>query len=152
MSRKIFLLFVLLLAACKPTLDDREKVNQKNDMATSEIRTDSVSLPLATYKATIKKGEASVSALAVIEGVVALRGGCLVVDSGDVGFFLPVFPDGYAQWEPDSQQLVIGATVYQVGSAILLGGGITNDLEELRKQNAAKIPLCDDIPVFVVTP
>lgn len=76
----------------------------------------------ATYPATTALGEGDGAAL---DGTLATRDGCLVVETAAGTVVVPVLPASSTTWDGDA--LTIGSSEYRVGDPVHFGGGYTTE-------------------------
>ncbi|MEH1126948.1 hypothetical protein [Micromonospora sp. CPCC 206061] len=74
----------------------------------------------ATYQATTALGEGDGAAL---DGTLATRGECLVVETDDGSVVVPVLPASATTWDGGAERLTIGSSEYRVGDRVSFGGG-----------------------------
>jgi hypothetical protein len=106
---------------------------------------------LATYRPHVRPDGVAGSAGARLEGRLAARLGCLVVDVGGGRVFQPVFPAGRVRWEASSERLFIDGAAYRPGDRIALGGGGVGDRQGFARASGASIPQCGGAELFVVS-
>ena len=151
MSHKhIIVIAAIALSACQtgregPSTTDTAET--EHAVSTKDVMTS----PLATtghLQSGTVKGESY--ALARFFGKLALRNGCLVVETTDGNAVQPVFGHAQATWNSDSQQLTYNGRVYRLGEAITVNGGVL-PFKRNALPNGWSVPDCGDVELFGVS-
>lgn len=91
--------------------------------AGSEPAGEPLVIDFATYEPTGTGGDS-----ALLEGTLADRGGCLVIEDASGGDVLPVWPGNRVSLPPAGGLRLMGAG-YELGDTIAVGGGFAERLE-----------------------
>ena len=74
-------------------------------------------------------------------GTLALREGCLVLDSADSDPAVLVFPYGQGEWDAAARSLSFGGRTYPLGSPLEVNGGVV-ERSTYPIEGAHSIPAC----------
>lgn len=106
---------------------------------------------IATYQTERSRGGVAGSALAMLEGRLVEREGCLVIEREGGLAVQPVFPEGSARWDDGARRLVFNGMSYRVGDRIRVGGGGIGDEAKYSARPGVSIPACRTESLFIVS-